>query len=232
MIDLMAEIAGLGSEESLVGALDVGVVPSAMIDLLPPALAEIRRHHPKLRLQIRTGLSGELAARVRGGELDVAIATHPGHQLEGLRCRTIWLEPLVVITPSAWAPRSVEELLLSEPFIWFSRSTWAGQQIERRLVEMGIVVRDTMEVDSLIAVTALVRHGLGMSIVPQRANAKPLPAEIRAQPFGTPQFTRTLAQIERPNNPKSRLMDALYAQLANLAPTLEPPGAVNQELPK
>jgi len=218
MIDLMDEISALGSDESLVGSLDVGVVPSAIIDLVPPALAEMRKRQPKLKLQIRTGLSGELAARVRGGELDVAIATEPEQLIEGLRFRTIWQEPLVVIIPREWPELSVREVLLNRPFIWFSRATWAGQQIERRLIEMGIFVRDTMEVDSLIAVTALVRHGLGVSIVPRRKDGAALPPEIRTLPFGEPQYTRTLVQIERRNIPKARLANALYDQLLALVP--------------
>jgi DNA-binding transcriptional LysR family regulator len=216
MLDLLDEIAGLGSDESLIGALDVGVVPSTMIDLVPPALAELRRDHPGLKLKIRTGLSGELAARVRGGELDVAIATAPDYAVEGLRSRTIWQEPLVVIAPANLPAMTADQLLRTQPFIWFSRSTWAGQQIERRLLDMGLMVNETMEVDSILAVTALVRHGLGVSIIPHRANAPPLPPEITPLPFGTPQFTRQLAQIERPNNPKARLADALYAQLVSM----------------
>lgn len=216
MLDLLDEIAGLGSDESLIGALDVGVVPSTMIDLVPPALAELRRDHPGLKLKIRTGLSGELAARVRGGELDVAIATAPDYAVEGLRSRTIWQEPLVVIAPASLPEMTADQLLRTQPFIWFSRSTWAGQKIERRLLDMGLVVNETMEVDSILAVTALVAHGLGISVIPHRANAPPLPTEITALPFGAPQFTRELAQIERPNNPKARLADALYAQLISM----------------
>lgn len=213
MIDLVDEIASLGSDESLVGALDAGVVPSAMIDILPPALSSLRDHHPELKLKIRTGLSGELASRVRGGELDVAIVTAPDHSIDGLRTRVIRREPLVVIAPASSRTTPADKLLREEPFIWFSRATWAGQQIEQRLFEMGMLVNETMEVDSLIAVTALVQHGLGISIVPWRQDASPLPPGICAFPFGDPQHTRTLAQIERRNNPKARLADALYDQL-------------------
>jgi DNA-binding transcriptional LysR family regulator len=58
-----------------VGALSVGVVPSAMVGIAPPALAALRDAHPKLALTIRTGLSEELAQRVRAGELDAALTT-------------------------------------------------------------------------------------------------------------------------------------------------------------
>lgn len=222
MMDVIDDITALGTDESLSGNLDVGVVPSAMIDLLPPALAEIRRAHPKLRLRVRTGPSGELASRVRGGDLDVAITTAPERPVEGLRNRPIWHEPLIVIAPREHRQADAMELLRHQPFIWFSRTTWAGQQIERRLLEMGVVVQETMEVDSLIAVTALVAHGLGISIVPWRANAPSLPASIIAIPFGSPQFTRTLAQIERPGNPKVRLTDTLFSYLQKQAPTTAP----------
>lgn len=213
MVDLMDEMVALGAEEGLIGAIRAGVVPSAMNDLMPPALAKMRSLHPKLKVRIHTGLSGELATMVRGGELDVAISTAPERGLAGVEARTIVSEPLFVIVPSDQPDLPVEELLSSLPFVWFSRKTWAGQQIERLLLREGIVVRDDMEVDSLLAVSSLVSHGLGVSVVPQHPHAPPFTDGIRSVPFGNPQYSRRLALLERPKNPKRRLADALFAAL-------------------
>ncbi len=65
MAALVDEIRALGSDEMLAGSLAVGVVPTEMVHLLPPALARLRALHPKLAIRVRTGLSSELAQAVR-----------------------------------------------------------------------------------------------------------------------------------------------------------------------
>ncbi|MGI9422913.1 MAG: LysR family transcriptional regulator [Hyphomicrobiaceae bacterium] len=217
MIDLMDEMAALGAEAGLIGSLSAGVVPSAMTNLVPAALARLREQHPKLQVRMHTGLSSELVAGVRSGELDVAISTAPERPLDGVEARTIVSEPLFVIAPVDRPETTSEELLEALPFVWFSRKTWAGQQIERHLLDLGVIVRHDMEVDSLVAITSLVSHGLGVSVVPRHPLAPPLPDRIRALPLGTPQLTRTVALLERPKNPKRRLTDALFGTLSDLS---------------
>jgi len=217
LMDTLDEIAALGSDERLIGSLRVGVVLTAMIDLLPPALAALRQAHPDLHIEIRTGLSNDLAQHVRNREIDVAVATMPNAPVEGLQARVIMDEPLFVIAPADAAETDDTALLSSHRFIWFNRKSWAGQQIEQHLHKRGILVREGMEVDTLEAIEALVRNGLGVSIVPQRAGAQPFTGNLRSAPFGKPQTHRTLAMIERSRNPKSRLTEALLVQLRAIA---------------
>ncbi len=220
MAALVDEIRALGSDEVLAGSLAVGVVPTAMVHLLPPALARLRALHPKLAIQVRTGLSSELAQAVRMAELDIAVVTRPDIAPEGLALHEIAREPLVVIAPPDTAEDSDAELIAAHPFIWFSRKTWAGQQIERLLHARGLHPREAMEVDSLEAIEALVAHGLGVSVVPERPRtplAAPLPPTLRRLPFGNPQAARHLALIERDSNPKARLAAALHTQLVEVA---------------
>jgi DNA-binding transcriptional LysR family regulator len=216
MAALVDEIRALGSDEVLAGSLAVGVVPTAMVHLLPPALARLRALHPKLAIRVRTGLSSELAQAVRGAELDVAVATRPDIAPEGLALHEIAREPLVVIAPGDATQRTDAELIAAHPFIWFNRKTWAGQHIERLLHARGLRPSEAMEVDSLEAIEALVAHGLGVSVVPERSGA-PLPPTLRRLPFGDPQAARHLALIERDSNPKARLAAALHAQLVEVA---------------
>ncbi|MEE8453499.1 MAG: LysR family transcriptional regulator [Limibaculum sp.] len=220
MAALVDEIRALGSDEVLAGSLAVGVVPTAMVHLLPPALARLRALHPKLAIQVRTGLSSELAQAVRMAELDIAVVTRPDITPEGLAVHEIAREPLVVIAPGDAAEDTDAELIAAHPFIWFSRKTWAGQQIERLLHARGLHPREAMEVDSLEAIEALVAHGLGVSVVPERPRtslAAPLPPMLRRLPFGNPQAARHLALIERDSNPKARLAAALHTQLVEVA---------------
>lgn len=217
MMDLLDEIATLGSDERLIGSLKVGAVLTAMVNLLPPALAALRNTHPNLHIDIHAGPSADLAQNIRHREIDVAITTMPGVPVEGLQSRLIKDEPLFVIAPAEACEQGDAALLSSHPFIWFNKKTWAGQQIEQHLHRRGILVRERMEVDSLEAIEALVRNGLGVSIVPQRAGAPPFSGDLKVAPFGNPQATRPLAMIERAGNPKSRLTDALLVQLRSVA---------------
>jgi DNA-binding transcriptional LysR family regulator len=211
MAALEVEIRALGSDQALAGSLAVGVVPTEMAHLLPPALARLRALHPRLAIRVRSGLSSELAQMVRGAELDVAVATRPEITPEGLVLHEIAREPLVVIAPAA-AEQTDAGLIAAHPFIWFSRKTWAGQQIERLLHARGLRPAEAMEVDSLEAIEALVAHGLGVSVVPERPGA-PLPPTLRRLPFGNPQEARHLVLIERDRNPKARLAAALHGEL-------------------
>lgn len=210
--ELIDEIRTLGSDEALTGSLAVGVVPTEMVHLLPPALARLRALHPKLAIRVRTGLSSELAQAVRGAELDVAVATRPEIAPEGLTLREITREPLVVIAPINAPERTGAALIAAHPFIWFNRKTWAGQHIERLLHARNLRPGESIEADSLEAIESLVAHGLGVSVVPERPGAPASPS-LRRLPFGEPQESRHLALIERDANPKARLAAALHAQL-------------------
>ena len=217
IFEIYDEILALSSSETLVGSLKVGVVPTAQINLLPPALTQLRAAHPQLRITLITGLSAELAQYVRNREIDVAIVTEPDEPLEGLRIRVVCREPYFVIAPATGKGETDAELLTSHPFIWFNPKTWAGHQIQRKLIRRKIFVRDVMEANSLEAIESLVQHGLGASIVPKRACAPPFASELRVVPFGAPQEVRTLAMVERSSNPRARLADALLERLRSLA---------------
>lgn len=213
IMEITDEIKALASETTLIGSLTLGVVPSSLINLVPPALASLRRSHPRLHLQIRADLSQELTQQVRNRDIDAAIVTAPTGPTEGLRVQRICLEPLNIIAPASSPQASPRELLSAHPFIWFNRRTWAGQQIERYLLDQKIHVSPVLEVDSLEAIEALVRNGIGVSIAPQRACAPPYPSDLRVLPLGAPQIARELVLIDRINNPRSRLSDALLEEL-------------------
>jgi hypothetical protein len=115
---------------------------------------ELKPYFPEPR--VVSGLSAELVLLVDRGELDAALVSEPPAKLDpDLVWTALYGEPLVVIAPENADGASDTALLAAHPFIWFSRKTWAGQQIERRLLDRGIAVRAAMEVDSLEAIEAL-----------------------------------------------------------------------------
>ncbi len=216
MLALAEEMRALGSDAALEGVLAVGVVPTEMVHLLPPALARLRARHPGLAIRVRTGLSSELAVEVRDGVLDAAVVTGPDIAPQGLGLTEIAREPLVAIAPAEAAGATAGELIAAHPFIWFSRRTWAGQQIERALATRGLRPAEAMEVDSIEAIESLVAHGLGVSVVPERPAAPPAPA-VRRLPLGGPDAFRRLVLAVHEGAPKARLAEALRAELVAAA---------------
>ncbi|MCZ4271265.1 LysR substrate-binding domain-containing protein [Maritalea porphyrae] len=216
MLEISDEIKALASEETLIGRLSIGVVPSSLINLVPPGLAALRQSHPRLQIRLKADLSQELAQQVRNRDIDVAIVTEPGQVMEGLRAQSICEEPLNIIAPASAKEETARELLSSHPFIWFNRRTWAGQQIERHLIEQKIHVQSVLEVDTLEAIESLVRNGIGISIAPKRVCSPEYSDDLKIVPLGEPQIYRELIMVDRINNPRAKLVDALYAELVAL----------------
>lgn len=207
MLALTEDIRTLGRGEVLAGQVSIGVVPSALAGLIPPALARMRQAHPGLQVKIRSSLSVDLALAVQSRELDLAVVTEPRVLPGGVIAQQICDEPLDVIVPlSVDAETDVEAL--RHPFIWFNRRAWAGQQIEEQLNVRKIVVRPVMEIDSIEAIESLVQHGLGVSITPRRVGLDLANVKIRRIPFGHPQKVRTLSLISPERSARRRVADS------------------------
>ena len=213
---LVDEIAEIGDESRLAGELSIGIVPSALATLGPPALLLLRERHADIRLSVRAAVSGPLAQMVRHGDLDLAVTTAPEVALDGLESDIICREPLMVFAPEDAEETTDRALIENHPFIWFDRSAWIGRTIERRLVALGYPVSGSMEVGSIEAIKALVRHGLGVSIAPVSPVSGPPPG-IRVAPFGDPPVYRELALLRRASARGERSAKAVLAAFRDAA---------------
>ena len=212
VLQLCDEIANAGRHPPLEGVLGIGAVPSCLNSILPQALLIMRERHPRLRIRVTSGLSAELVAATRSGELDGALVTEPDKLPIGTISHPVAREALVVIAPPDTAGSSDAELLESGPFIQFSRRAWAGRQIEQQLSERKIRVDRVMELDALDAITGMVRQGLGNAVVPLPRNGMKTLAGLKWLPFGDPPLYRSLTMIESVDNPQA----ALFGVLANV----------------
>ena len=214
------ELSGAGDEERITGRLTVGAVPTTLSGIVPKALGELRERHPDLAITVVNGSSSKLADQTYKRELDVAVITQPPQRLAGLVWRQVAEEPYLVIAPEDAEGATDRELLTRNPFIWFNRQTWAGQQIERHLNQKNMAVDARMEIDSLDAIRSMVSAGLGVSIIPDCIGAEPLPANVRVVPFGQPPSSRTIGLVHRQQNADELLVGTFYDALRGLAARL------------
>ena len=89
---------------------------------------------------------------------------------------------------------------------------WGGRLIEEFLHARGIILRPILEFDSLEPVILTVQRGLGVSIVHQGCIDHPLRQMLRRVWFNSPELTRRLGLLHRPQGPRLVVMNALAAK--------------------
>ncbi len=198
------------------GAVSIGFIPTCVHHLLPRVLDAIRNTFPDLKVSVKSGLSGELAAAVVRRELDFALVTTPLAEIPELDITPIASEPFYVIGPLGTAVDSDTNLLRSLPYISFNKRTWVGQHIAAKLQQRGIHIQAAIEIDSLEAIENLVADGFGVSIVPLRLHAADQPPRLVRIPFGNPVDTRQLTLIRHIGKPPSRLDSAIKTIFVDL----------------
>ena len=222
---------------NLSGTLALGAVPTTLVGLMPRALAMLRSIHPRLQIALKFNLSASLVESIRRGEIDAAILSQPPEPLPGISIRPIKTEPLFVIAPRCAQGKSAREILEELPYIQFSKLAWVGQIIDNHLRKNAITVRPAMELDSLEAITVMVHHGLGASVVPQSCFHHPALMPLERIQIELPGATRTLALAERDPNPKDGLTSAVFGILQQIgnagreAP-VKSPAAARSKLPE
>lgn len=168
MVSIYEQMKALKGGGPIGGFLSLGVINSALGGVLPQLLKEMTRKNPGLEIKIIAGMSDGLVTQVNRGTLDMAIVTEPPQKFPtNLSVHYIYSEPFALITPADVPYQDILQAFKSStPYIAFDRSTWAGQLIDEFLMKYGVLNKPSMELNSLDAIAALVRQGLGISIVP------------------------------------------------------------------
>ena len=209
VLDKVDEIRLEASGAKPAGTVSIGFIPTCVHNLLPRVLDALRRDFPELQVNVKSGLSGELAAAVVSRELDYALVTTPVVEIPELDITPIASEPFYVIGPNGTDARTDAELLRSLPYIAFNKRTWVGQHIAAKLQQRGIHITPSIEIDSLEAIENLVADGFGVSIVPLRLHASTEQQKLAWIPFGNPADTRQLTLIRHFSKPLARFDDAI-----------------------
>lgn len=200
--------------EDLAGNLSLGAVPTMFNGILPAALVNLRNSVPQLHINVSSGLSSSLVQQVERGAIDAAIVSEPPHDRPGLSWTILGKEELVLIAPLDSPNTSPENLLKSSSYIRFNRSAWVGKIIEDYLNAQGIIVKETMQLDTLEALSVMVYHGLGVSVVPRRKANYPGTIALKQLSFSHNTPFRNLVLIEREDSSKKGFTKTLISVLS------------------
>jgi len=227
--ELMRLYSRLGSAQA--GAapgrlVTLGAIASVQRSLVPDALARFHRRHPACRTRIVPGLSLELVNLVDAGEIDMAAIIRPPFSLQSdLQCTVLAREPFRLIAPRGMAGDDWAELLASQPFIRYERTSFGGRQVDRFLRGMLLSPREVCEVDELETIVKLVDNGVGVALLPQTAAYRRWPAGVKAIDLAQHTFHRDIVLVHRAEQTLAEPAQALVQLLEQQAGRVSAPVA-------
>ncbi|MFI9760325.1 LysR family transcriptional regulator [Streptomyces sp. NPDC051963] len=196
------------------GEITIGVM-QGLYGGLPGALADFHREHPNVVVRLRQAPAEDIPRALRDGTVDLAVAALDAPLPRGLATRLLSREEMVLVTAPETdllppeGPVSLAETARL-PLVDFSPG-WAVRQAVDRAFRAAALERNvTFEVNDLLAAGDLVRHGLGVCIMPPSLAAR-LP-ELPVRPFAARAPTWTLRVI----HPRGEPLPAVAALLRRI----------------
>lgn len=220
-----ARTAVVKAEDGMRGTLRLGLMQSLSIVDVAGLLARYHRERPEVEIRPRPARGGSrsLADDVRSGHLDAAFVSFGGLHGPGLSSSVLASEPLLLVGPAdhpIFLQESVAlELIEHEPFIDFPEGWGIRTVADQLFASVGLERAITVEVPDVSTVLALVRAGLGITLMPLSmiGPSKDL-RSVRLQPTATFEVS-FVASCDRPLSPVTRaFVDLVNDEYGNGSP--------------
>jgi DNA-binding transcriptional LysR family regulator len=203
------------------GRLDVGMVSGCTITPLFDALAAFGAAHPGIEISLIEDGSDRLTARVRAGEVDVALIGAAGHTPEGLEAFTIVSERLVAAAPAGHplAERGHTCTLTeatAHPLVCMPSGTGVRSVLDAACARRELVPQIALVASAPDAVADLAQRGLGVAILSE-SMAAVQDGRLQALPIADVDIASILALVWR-TEPSPALRELLAHARAAFAP--------------
>ncbi|WP_063733315.1 LysR family transcriptional regulator [Streptomyces sp. RTd22] len=164
-----AEVAAATGE--IRGKLAVGSIPTVAAVDLPAALRDYRLRYPQVRISLRVDSSERLVEQVREGTLDAAfLGVQPGSRPRGVRDRELAQGQHVAVVAPGHPLAAEDEVdlprLAEEVFVDFADGSAARAQSDEAFAAAGLRREVAFEVSGVELMAPMVRHGLGIALLP------------------------------------------------------------------
>lgn len=148
--------------------LRISALPSIALDAIPATVAQFMRTHPGTRFDLQTVHHADLLRKLYERETDIAVAFEVP---QGAPLDRHWLGAgeLVVLyceqdMPQAPARIELEELA-GRPLVSLAASGPIGQLFSTEVQRLGVELNEVVSARTFHIATALVRRGVGMTVV-------------------------------------------------------------------
>ncbi|OKJ15881.1 LysR family transcriptional regulator [Kitasatospora sp. CB01950] len=189
-----AELARTAADEArgvLRGVLTIGTMQGVWLGL-DRVLGELRAEHPGLTIRLHQAAAADIRAGLRDGTVDAAIVAFDRQQQRGLTVRSLACEAMVLAASPQRAfdhPDRVRfEDVAALPFVDFAPGWAVRAAVDRAFRTAGVERDPVFEVNDIVAAAELVRHDLGVCVLPESIAARFPDLALRRFPVGRPRW--------------------------------------------
>jgi DNA-binding transcriptional LysR family regulator len=173
--DLQETVSTISDKrESLSGTMRLVGGMTVCLYVFPALLAEVRRVHPHLDMKVTVGSAERSIAMLRSGAGDLGMITLPVEATD-LVSVPVLEEELLLITypahPLAKKKTITPADLDKQDFVIFETGSITRRLVESFFAREGVEAEIIMETENVEIIKAMVRNGLGISIIPSQAAA-------------------------------------------------------------
>ncbi|MFM2092488.1 MAG: hypothetical protein RLZZ127_2977 [Planctomycetota bacterium] len=181
------------------GRVRLGASESVAINNLPSILRPYLGGNRRVNLRLICQTSEVLPDMVASGEVDIAVCAVE-RDPQGLMCRKLWDEEMVLVLPVNHTGRSRSILNYThEDFILLPSTTVTRRLIDHALENLGVHLRVALEHDSPEVIKAMVLAGLGLAILPEPSvRRETRRGELAAWPLTDMKVSRSIVAITDP----------------------------------
>jgi DNA-binding transcriptional LysR family regulator len=165
---LKQEVASQSNVEG--GTVRIGGGATAVSFVLPDAIANYQREHPRVHFHVKEASSSEIASDVADGHLELGLVTQPV-RTAGLEIEPILDDRIVLVAaagnPLADAGTLSVESLDGQNFVGFEGGSAIRQIVDASLREAGVAINVIMELRSIPAILRMVATTDSLAFVSQ-----------------------------------------------------------------
>jgi DNA-binding transcriptional LysR family regulator len=173
--DLQDTVSAISdTREALRGSIGLVGGMTVCLYVFPRLLAEVRRIHPSLDMRVTVGSTQRSIEMLRTGGGDLGLLTLPIEASDLVSVPLLQEELLLVTYPShplAAQKQIVPADLDKQPFVLFETGSITRRIVEEFFGRERISPPVIMETENVEIIKAMVRSGLGISIIPWQAAA-------------------------------------------------------------
>ena len=155
------------------GVVTIAALPSMCSGALPPILKTFREQFPGVEVRLRDVVAQRIDALVREGEVDFGLGVR-ARLSHGLEFEVVMMDRLSLFVPldHPLAERGSITLaeLAGQPIILTGRDSSVRERVEQLFADEGLILTPGLEANYMSTVMALVRQGLGMTLLPESAD--------------------------------------------------------------
>ncbi len=197
------------TKEGMVGSIHIGMIDVAAVQHYPQLLKSFKAARPDVDLHITVAPSSQLVAKVRSGELALAIIAQPSDALAGIDEIALLKEPMAVYGPKGAAKIKPPQW---GPWVTFPQGSHTRRLASEALQKLGCRFEVAAESHQPEVLKEMVALGMGWTVLPL-SQAEGHDEIYRAS--ASPLFYRNLVIARREQRTHNPLAESLVKALVN-----------------